>query len=288
MAIVGASGAGKSTVAKLLLRFYDPDGGRITLDGIDIRDLTLLDLRGNLAAVLQETLVFDGTIRENIRWGKPDADVREIVRAAVAADADEFITALPEGYDTRVGQRGRMLSGGQLQRLAIARAMIRDAPALLLDEPTTGLDAASTQRIMAPLRRLMRGRTTIIISHNLLTVADADQILYLEGGRITGVGSHQQMLATHSGYARLYYLNHQPTSNGQPNGARPARTAGTVRPPQHHPAVNGRRAAPDGWPQFANGGHPAPNGRHPALEPDGDTAQQRPGQASRRNPVAHT
>ncbi len=262
VAIVGASGAGKSTLAKLLLRFYDPDDGRLTLDGIDIRDVALDDLRNNLAAVLQETLVFDGTIRENIRWGKPDADVREIVRAAVAADADEFISALPDGYDTRVGQRGRMLSGGQLQRLAIARAMIRDAPVLLLDEPTTGLDAASTQRIMDPLRRLMSGRTTIIISHNLLTVADADQILYLDGGRITGAGTHRQMLATHPGYARLYYLHHDQNSNGQDSNGRGNGThpAGPTQPPRWHPAPNGRHPAPNGRQR-----HPAPNGRRPSV-----------------------
>ncbi len=142
VAIVGASGAGKSTLAKLLIRSYDPDHGRVTLDGIDVRDLALSDLRRNLAVVLQDTLAFHGTIRENIRFGKRHADVREIVRAAVAADADEFITALPDGYDTMIGHRGRTIAGGQMQRLAIARAMIRDAPVLLLYEPTTGTSSA--------------------------------------------------------------------------------------------------------------------------------------------------
>ncbi|MFN2535331.1 MAG: ABC transporter ATP-binding protein, partial [Pseudonocardiaceae bacterium] len=193
VALVGASGAGKSTLGKLLLRFYDPDTGRITLDGVDLRDLELASLRGNMATVLQETLVFDGTIRDNILWGKPDATGAEVVAAATAADAHEFISALPDGYDTRIGQRGRLLSGGQRQRLAIARAMIRDAPVLLLDEPTTGLDAASAQRILAPMRRLMTGRTTLIISHNLLTVTDADQILFLDRGRITGAGTHYEL-----------------------------------------------------------------------------------------------
>ena len=208
VAIVGPSGAGKSTVAKLLLRFYDPDRGRITLDGIDLRQLALADLRRNIATVLQDTLVFDGTIAENIRLGKPDATDAEIRRAAAAADADGFIRALPEGYQTRIGQRGRLLSGGQRQRLAIARAIIRDAPVLLLDEPTTGLDAASTQRVLAPLHRLMTDRTTIIISHNLLTVTDADQVIYLDHGRVTGTGTHASLLATHPGYAQLYRLHH--------------------------------------------------------------------------------
>ena len=140
--------------------------------------------------VLQETLVFDGTVRDNILWGRPEARERDVVAAAVAADAHEFISALPDGYDTRIGQRGRMLSGGQRQRLAIARAMIRNAPVLLLDEPTTGLDAGSTERVLTPLRRLMSGRTSLIISHNLLTVTDADQILFLEQGRITAAGTH--------------------------------------------------------------------------------------------------
>jgi ABC-type multidrug transport system fused ATPase/permease subunit len=216
IALVGASGAGKSTVGKLLLRFYDPDSGRITLDGCDLRDLQLASLRGNMAVVLQETLVFDGTVRDNILWGKPDATEAEVVAAAIAADAHEFISGLPDGYDTRIGQRGRLLSGGQRQRLAIARAMIRDAPVLLLDEPTTGLDAASAQRILAPMRRLMSGRTTLIISHNLLTVTDADQILFLDRGRITGTGTHYELLFSHPDYAGLYRLHHQPRLHPEP------------------------------------------------------------------------
>lgn len=207
LAVVGASGAGKSTVAKLLLRFNDPSAGSVSVDGIDVRELALVDLYRNIAVVLQETLVFDASIRDNIAWGRPEATDAEIVAAASAADAHEFILALPERYDTRVGQRGRMLSGGQRQRLAIARAMIRDAPILLLDEPTTGLDAESTQRVLAPLRRLMDGRTTIIISHNLLTITDADRILYLEGGEIHGSGTHAELLADTPGYANLYRVH---------------------------------------------------------------------------------
>jgi ATP-binding cassette, subfamily B, bacterial len=208
IAIVGASGAGKSTLTKLLLRSYDPHHGRILLDGHDLRELDLSDLRRNISAVLQETLVFDGTVAENIRWGKPDATDAEVRAAAKAADAHEFIMRLDHRYDTRVGQRGRLLSGGQRQRLAIARAMIRDAPVLLLDEPTTGLDAASGQRVLAPLRRLMAGRTTIVISHDLLTVTDADAIVVLEAGAVRAIGSHARLLATSPIYADLYALHH--------------------------------------------------------------------------------
>lgn len=209
VAIVGASGAGKSTLSKLMLRFYDPSAGRISLDGCNLRDLPLATLRRNVSAVLQETLVFDGTIRDNILWGNPAATEAELVAAAAAADAHDFITALPDGYDTQIGQRGRLLSGGQRQRLALARAMIRDAPVLLLDEPTTGLDAGSADRILAPMRRLMTGRTTLVISHNLLTVTDADQIVFLAGGQISGVGTHDELLATTPGYAQLYRLHQQ-------------------------------------------------------------------------------
>lgn len=213
VAIVGASGAGKSSLAKLLLRFDDPTSGSVTIDGVDLRHITAQDLSRGVAAVLQETLVFDGTVRENIRWGRPEATDDDIIAAARAADADTFIRQLPNGYDTRVGQRGRLLSGGQRQRLAIARAMIRDAPILLLDEPTTGLDAEATQRVLQPLRRLMTGRTTIIISHDLLTVADADRIVYLEHGRIAACGPHAQLLATSAGYARLHQLHHSESTH---------------------------------------------------------------------------
>ncbi|MFF9090402.1 ABC transporter ATP-binding protein [Streptomyces sp. NPDC014991] len=207
LALVGASGAGKSTVAKLQLRFYDPDQGAVRLDGTDLRDLRLSDVRENVAVVLQETLVFQGTVRDNIAYGRPKATQAQIVAAARAADAHDFIEHLPQGYDTMVGQRGRTLSGGQCQRLAIARAMIRDAPVLLLDEPTSGLDVRSGRRIMDPLRRLMAGRTTIVISHNLLTVRDATHIAVLDRGRVVEYGTHDDLLRRGGSYARLHRLN---------------------------------------------------------------------------------
>ncbi|MGW0768056.1 ABC transporter ATP-binding protein [Streptomyces sp. NPDC002676] len=207
LALVGASGAGKSTLAKLQLRFYDPDRGAVRLDGTDLRELRLADVRENVAVVLQETLVFHGTVRDNIAYGRPEATEADIVAAARAADAHEFIERLPDGYDTMVGQRGRTLSGGQCQRLAIARAMIRDAPVLLLDEPTTGLDAGSGRRIMDPLRRLMAGRTTVVISHNLLTVRDATRIVVLDHGRVVEQGPHAELLGRDGAYARLHRLN---------------------------------------------------------------------------------
>jgi ATP-binding cassette subfamily B protein/subfamily B ATP-binding cassette protein MsbA len=284
IAVVGASGAGKTTLMHVLLRLHDPHAGAVTMDGVDIRRLRLGDLRANIAVVLQETLVFDGSVAENIRWGRPTATHEEVVQAAREADAHQFITGLPQGYQTRVGQRGMMLSGGQRQRIALARAMIRNAPVLLLDEPTTGLDAVSTQRVMAPLRRAMSGRTTIVISHNLLTVSDADRIVYLERGRVAGYGTHQELLATAPGYAELYRMHHPEPRQLLPRRAPAGRTA----PPTGHAAPpTGRAALPTGRAALPAGrasGATAPPGRtdsHPA--PPGPTP--RPRQSGRPQPT---
>lgn len=206
IAIVGSTGAGKTTLVSLIPRFYDPCEGRILIDGQDVRSYTLASLRSQISLVLQETVLFYGTLRDNIAYGRPEASFEEIVAAARAANADEFIHELPDGYDTLIGERGVTLSGGQRQRIAIARAVIRNAPIILLDEPTTGLDASSEALVLEALARLTEGRTTIVIAHRLATIMRADCILVLERGQIVERGTHQELLGRGGRYAELARL----------------------------------------------------------------------------------
>lgn len=206
VALVGPSGAGKSTLISLIPRFYDPTAGRILLDGVDIRDLTLYDLRSNIALVPQETQLFSGTVAENIRYGKPGASDAEVIEAAKAANAHEFITSFPDGYATIVGERGIKLSGGQRQRVAIARALLKNPRILILDEATSSLDSESEALVQEALEVLMQGRTTFVIAHRLSTIRSADKIVVLEAGRIVQQGTHQELLAAGGLYKELYEL----------------------------------------------------------------------------------
>jgi subfamily B ATP-binding cassette protein MsbA len=202
--IVGPTGGGKSTVVSLIPRFYDPTGGRVLIDGADIRGYTLAGLRRQIGFVLQETVLFRGTVRENIAYGRPDATGDQIVAAAKLANADEFIVRMPHGYDTMVGERGDTLSGGQRQRIGIARALIRNTPIMILDEPTAALDTESERLVIEGLERLMKGRTVIMIAHRLSTIRDADKIIVLKGGVVAEEGTNDELLARDGIYAELH------------------------------------------------------------------------------------
>lgn len=204
VALVGPSGAGKTSIANLLCRFYDPDDGRVLVDGHDLRDVKVQSLRQHVAVVLQDTFLFNTTVRDNLRYGKPEASDEEMIAAAKAAYADDFIRELPERYDTEIGERGVRLSGGQKQRLALARAILADPRILILDEATSSVDAEAEHLIQQALEEVMKGRTALVIAHRLSTIRDADKIIALEDGHIREVGSHQDLLAKDGLYSQLY------------------------------------------------------------------------------------
>lgn len=204
IALLGATGSGKTTIINLLPRFYDPSEGKITIDGHDLRDVTLESLRSQIGIVLQETTLFSGTIRENIAFGKPDATQHEIEAAAKAAQAHDFITFFPDGYDTHVGERGQTLSGGQKQRVAIARALLLNPRILILDDSTSSVDLNTEAEIQKALDVLMQGRTSFVIAQRISTVINADKILVLENGKVVAMGKHSDLLENDPIYAEIY------------------------------------------------------------------------------------
>jgi subfamily B ATP-binding cassette protein MsbA len=223
---VGATGGGKSTVASLIPRFYDATSGRVLIDGTDVRDFKIKALRNQIGCVLQDTVLFAGTIAENIGYGRPGSTREEIVAAAKLANADEFISKMSKGYDSEVGERGATLSGGQRQRLGIARAIIRNSPILILDEPTAALDTESEKIVMDALENLMKGRTAIAIAHRLSTIKDADKIVVFKDGFVHEQGTHDELLRMNGLYAELYRIQF-PSEPGVP--AAPAAAAPAVK-----------------------------------------------------------
>jgi ABC-type multidrug transport system fused ATPase/permease subunit len=203
VALVGLTGAGKSTLASLVPRFYEPLHGRVLIDGIDVAQYRLRGLRERIAIVLQDAMLFGGTVAENLRYGRLDATLDDVQKAAHAAHAHDFIMRLPRGYDTPLAEAGGSLSGGERQRLSIARALLKDAPILILDEPTSSLDAISEAAVFDAFRRLRQGRTTLVIAHRLSTVQDADRILVLHEGRIAAQGTHAELLSSNQLYRRM-------------------------------------------------------------------------------------
>jgi ATP-binding cassette subfamily B protein len=209
IAVVGHSGSGKSTLARLLFRFYDVNSGRITINGSDIRDVTQSSLRESIGIVPQDTVLFNDTIRYNIHYGRPEASREDVIAAAKAAHIHDFVESLPDGYESRVGERGLKLSGGEKQRVAIARAILKNPRILIFDEATSALDSETEQGIQAELDRIAKGRTTLVIAHRLSTVMDADQVLVLDGGRVVERGTHRELLESEGAYAQMWALQLQ-------------------------------------------------------------------------------
>jgi ABC-type multidrug transport system fused ATPase/permease subunit len=207
--VVGPTGCGKSTIVSLIPRFYDASSGTIRIDGVDVRDYKLHGLRQHIGFVLQDTVLFRGTVRDNIAYGHPGATEDEIVHAARLANAEEFITRMAHGYDSPVGERGLTLSGGQRQRIGIARALIRNNPILILDEPTAALDTESEELVMEALERLMKGRTVVCIAHRLSTIRSADKIIVIKDGVVAEEGAHQQLIAHDGVYAELHRIQYE-------------------------------------------------------------------------------
>jgi ATP-binding cassette subfamily B protein len=214
IALLGATGSGKTTIINLLPRFYDPSEGRITIDGHDLRDVTLDSLRSQIGIVLQETTLFSGSIRENIAFGKPDATLEEIQKAARAAAAHDFIMSFPDGYDTHVGERGTTLSGGQKQRVAIARALLLNPRILILDDSTSSVDINTEAQIQKALETLMKGRTSFVIAQRISTVINADKILVLDKGEVVAQGKHADLMEEEPIYAEIYNSQLLPESQG--------------------------------------------------------------------------
>jgi len=257
VALVGPTGAGKTTMISLLIRFYEPASGRILIDGVDTRKLTLESLRNQISVVLQDPLLFSGTIRENIRYGRLDASDEEVFGAAKAANAHEFIEALPDGYDTELGERGASLSGGERQRVCVARAFVRNAPILILDEPTSSIDSKTEGVILDALEDLMEGRTSFMIAHRLSTVRDADLILVLNEGRIVEQGTHDELLERDGLFSQLH------SAQNVQRRRRPAATNGHAVAPAVAASEEGKAEAVNNK-VAANGGS---NGQAPAAEP---------------------
>lgn len=245
VAILGATGAGKSSIINLIPRFYDVTAGRVTIDGHDVRDVTVESLRSQIGIVLQETNLFSGTIRENIAYGRPNASLDDVIEAAKAAEAHDFIIELPEGYETKVGERGVGLSGGQKQRIAIARALLLDPRILILDDSTSSVDAETEYRIHQALDRLMRGRTSFVIAQRISTVRNADMILVLERGQVVAQGAHTELLQTSEVYADIYY--------SQFGGAR----EGYLSDKRQGPTSNGHPTMTQNWSATTGSGQPS-------------------------------